>query len=41
MKKDVVEIVKGPTGSDNYYILAGLADLKKQLQAAGKADGVK
>jgi len=36
VKKDVVEIVKGPTGSDNYYILAGLADLKKQLQAAGK-----
>ena len=32
VKKDVVEIVKGPTGDDNYYILAALSDLKRQFE---------
>ena len=32
VKKDVVEIVKGPTGEDNYYILAALSDLKNQFE---------
>jgi len=32
VKKDVVDIVKGPTGDDNYYILAGLSDLKRQFE---------
>lgn len=32
VKKDVVEIVKGPTGGDNYYIKAALSDLKRQFE---------
>jgi len=36
VKKDVVEIVKGPSGDDNYYILAALSDLKCQFEKAVK-----
>eukprot|EP00092_Neocalanus_flemingeri_P008095 GFUD01008735.1.p1 GENE.GFUD01008735.1~~GFUD01008735.1.p1 ORF type:complete len:361 (+),score=114.89 GFUD01008735.1:57-1139(+) len=36
VKKDVVEIVKGPTGEDNYYILAALSDLKSQFEKVVK-----
>jgi len=32
VKKDVVEIVKGPTGNDDYYMLAALSDLKRQFE---------
>jgi len=32
VKKDVVQIVKGPTGNDNYFILAALSDLKHQFK---------
>lgn len=28
VKKDVFDLVKGPTGEDNFYILAALSDLK-------------
>jgi len=36
VKKDVVEIVKGPTGNDDYYLLAALSDLKSQFERAAK-----
>ena len=37
MKKDVFDLVKGPTGQDNFYILAALSDLKTMFEAAQKA----
>lgn len=36
VKKDVVEIVKGPTGNDDYYLLAALSDLKRQFELTVK-----
>jgi len=36
VKKDVVEIVKGPTGNDDYYLLAALSDLKRQFERTVK-----
>lgn len=36
VKKDVLDIVKGPTGDDNYYILAALSDLKRQFDKTAK-----
>merc|ERR1712112_168484 len=29
VKKDVYDIVKGPTGQDNFYLLCALSDLKR------------
>jgi len=36
VKKDVLDIVKGPTGEDNFYILSALSDLKTIFQDAIK-----
>jgi len=36
VKKDVYELVKGPTGEDNFYILAALSDMKTVFEAAVK-----
>ena len=36
MKKDVYELVKGPTGEDNLYILAALSDMKTIFEATVK-----
>ena len=33
VKKDVYELVKGPTGEDNFYILAALSDMKTIFEA--------
>ena len=36
VKKDVYELVKGPTGEDNFYILAALSDMKTVFEATVK-----
>merc|ERR1711934_229796 len=36
VKKDVYELVKGPTGEDNFYILSALSDLKTVFEATVK-----
>jgi len=36
VKKDVYELVKGPTGEDNFYILAALSDMKAIFEATVK-----
>ena len=41
VKKDVFDLVKGPTGQDNFYILAALSDLKTMFEATQKAIKVK
>ena len=41
VKKDVFDLVKGPTGQDNFYILAALSDLKTMFEATRKALKVK
>ena len=36
VKKDVYELVKGPTGEDNFFILAALSDMKTVFEATVK-----
>ena len=36
VKKDVYELVKGPTGEDNFYILSALSDMKTVFEATVK-----
>jgi len=36
VKKDVYELVKGPTGEDNFFILAALSDMKTVFEAIVK-----
>jgi len=36
VKKDVYELVKGPTGADNFYVLAALSQLKEVFSATLK-----
>ena len=36
VKRDVYELVKGPTGKDNFYILSALSDMKQIFEAAVK-----
>ena len=36
VKRDVYELVKGPTGKDNFYILSALSDMKQIFEAEVK-----
>ena len=36
VKKDVVDILKGPSGSDGYYVMSALSDLFRQFKKALK-----
>jgi len=36
VKKDVYELVKGPTGQDNFFILSALSDMKTVFEATIK-----